>query len=201
MKNKSVVYAILVGVIISVIGISVAYAALSANLDVTFQTVTSGGASWNIGFNTNGTKTGTKSGLNSNTDGITCGDATITANSFTIGATTLVKPGDTCTWTATIQNTGDIDGKITGITITKPKNEAGTELTCTITGKTTMVCGNITYNVTGTGLTEGSTIAKKTGSTPGSITATITASYTGADVSGTAEVQKNAKFTYVFGQK
>ena len=65
---------------ILVVGVGVAYAALSTTLTVTFGKVTQNAITWNVGFQ-GSSATGTSSGTS--TTGLSCGAATITASAVT----------------------------------------------------------------------------------------------------------------------
>ena len=74
-------------------GLAVAYAALSATLDITFGTLTQNALTWNVGFQTgtvNGTKTGTASTV--------CGAATVTSDTVSVASTTLTTLHDKCVY-------------------------------------------------------------------------------------------------------
>ena len=72
-------------------GIAVAYAALSATLNITFNKISQDALVWNVGFET-GTVTATASGSSS----ISCGEASVTANTVTIANTVLGTLHDKC---------------------------------------------------------------------------------------------------------
>ena len=141
MKDKKTIYAVLVAIVIAGAGLSIAYAAMSTTLTTTFGKVTQNSLTWNVGFDTTSTSVSATAGGTSAT-GRSCGTATITAGTVTIGDTTLSKPGDKCTWAVTIRNSGGIGAKLSSIAGTQPSGN-----TCsTQTG--TMTCGNIKYSVT-----------------------------------------------------
>ena len=54
------------------------------------------------------------------------GAATVSASTLTFADTMLSKPGDTCTWSFTIRNTGSIAAKISGFAYTKPVSSCTT---------------------------------------------------------------------------
>ena len=195
MKQRNSIYVTLVAVLISIIGVTVAYAALSTSLTITTGKVTQNAMTWNVAFDTTSTTVAATAAGTSAT-GRTCGDATVGAQSVTIADTTLSKPGDACTWALTIKNTGDIVAALTSATGTVPSG-----ITCgtNTTGK--MVCGNITYTLStdaagSTLIATGSTIASKS-----TQAVYLKAEYTGADVNATAVTQTGAKFTLLYGQK
>lgn len=193
MKDHKNAYLSIAALVVAVIGLSVAYAALSATLNVNFGNVSQSAMTWNVGFQT-GNVTGTASGTS--TTGLTCGTATVTADTATIGNTTLSKPGDTCTYALTIQNTGSIDANLATITPTTP-----TGITCSPATGGNMVCGNMTYKLTtdaagSTILTNNRVLSANTGTLP----VYLVVSYTGGDVNDSAVTQAGAAFTLVYNQ-
>ena len=174
-----------------VLGVSIAYAALSATLNITFGNVTQNALTWNIAFQ-GSSATGTSSGTSST--GLSCGKATISGANVTVADTTLSKPDDKCTWTLTIKNSGTVAGTLGTITPTAPSG-----VSCTNSGAS-MVCGNITYKLTtdaagGTLLTTGGTLAAN-----GTRTIYLVAMYNASGVQGTAITQTGAKFALVYNQ-
>ena len=198
-NNKKIsrenLFATVLLMIVVIVGISVAYAALSSTLNIQTGNVTTNSLTWNVGF-APGTVTGTSGG--SGNDGRVCGDATVTANSVSIANTTLSKPEDSCTYALVINNTGSIDATLHTISQQSP-----TSVSCTASGNNaSMECGNITYKLTTdsagtTLLNTGGTLAKNTGTT----TVFLVVKYTGATVSDTAQVQENGGFTLIYNQK
>lgn len=185
---------------ILVVGVVVAYAALSTTLTITFGNVTQNALTWNVAFTT-GTVTGTPSGTSGT--GRTCGDATVTANSVSVAATTLSKPDDKCTYALVIKNTGGIAATLSSL---KPTAPSGT--TCATTQNASssvgakLVCGNLTYEITtdaagATPLKTGGTLAASTGTQ----NAYLVVKYTGTSLNSSATTQTGAKFTFVYGQK
>lgn len=183
---------------ILVVGVVVAYAALSTTLTITFGNVTQNALTWNVAFTT-GTVNGTAGGTSGT--GRSCGAATVTANSVSVAATTLSKPGDSCTYALQIKNTGGIAAKIDSIKPTAPSG-----VTCTITNASSsasaqMVCGNLTYKLAASA--DGAT-ALKTGTnlaaTSGTQAAYLIVSYTGTGLNSSAVTQTGGKITIVYGQ-
>lgn len=119
-------------------GISIAYAALSATLNITYSKITQSAISWNVGFQT-GTVTGTKTG----SSGAVCGDATVTANSATVADTTLATLHDKCVYKLKIKNTGSVDAVLSSISAKTP-----TSMSCNTSTTSQMVCSNVTYKLT-----------------------------------------------------
>lgn len=191
-NNQKSAYVLLGVLSIMIIGLSIAFAALSSTLNITFGNVTQSAESWNIAFKTGTGVAGTAKGTS--TTGRTCGTANITATTATIADTTLSKPGDSCTWPLTVENKGTIDATLATITPTAP-----TSVTCTNSGAS-MVCGNITYKITtdenaATLLKTGGKLAKS-----GTQQIYLTATYTGSTLSATKVVQSGAKFSLVYNQ-
>ncbi len=185
---------VLVAAILMVVGISVAFAALSTALNITTNTVKNDptGVTWNIGF-TGTSATATPGGTSAT--GRTCGSATITSSAVTVAETTLSKPDDSCTYALTIKNSGTITGTLTGITPTKP-----TSTTCATASGGTMVCGNITYKLTSD--SAGNTVVTTGGTLAANATRTVylVVKYTGTTLSSTAITQSGGKFTLTYSQ-
>ena len=109
--------------------------------------------------------------------------------------TTLSKPGDKCTWTLTIKNSGTVAANLGSITPTAPSS-----VSCTNSGAS-MVCGNITYKLTTN--SGGSTLLTTSAGnlTAGSsLTVYLVAEYTGTTVNSSAVTQTGGKFTLVYNQ-
>ena len=189
--NRSSLLTIIVALIVVLVGITVAYAALSATLTVTTNKITQSALTWSVGFT--GTSATATAGGTSGTER-SCGTATITASSVTVADTKLSKPDDSCTYKLTIKNSGTIPAKLGTITPTDPSG-----LTCTKSGAS-MVCGNITYKLTTnaagtTLLTTGGSLAAN-----GTLDVYLVAIYTGTTVNSSAVVQTGAKFSLLYNQ-
>jgi len=206
MKNKKVLGIALGVVSVFVIGIVVAYAALSTTLNARFNSVTSQGLNWEVGFNQNyGTSnsygTYTLNGIaggSSDTTGRSCGQATVTSNSITVNALELSKPGDKCTYIMQIENKGNLDAKLSSITAIKPTLDYGSG-SCTTNGAS-MVCGNITYEMVTPNLNYGSTILANTSIAAGNkIEANLIVEYTGTST-GTSTRWSGGGFNFNFAQ-
>ena len=194
MKNKKVMYVVLGVLCFAIVALSVAFAALSATLNINFGTVTQSQQSWDVHFKTEEI---TAAEAGTSATGRVCGTVSAGGATATVGATTLSKPGDKCTWKLTVQNTGTIDAALDTIT---PSAATGTGVTCTI-GTASMVCGNITYKLTSdaagtTALTTGRTLAH----TSGEDEMYLVAEYTGTEINNSAVEQNDAKFTLVYNQ-
>lgn len=184
----------IVGVVVLVIVLlSVAYAALSSTLNISFGNVTQSTMSWDVGFEP-GTVSPTVGGTSDT--GRSCGSATVTANSVTVGTSALSKPDDSCTYKLTIKNTGSVDAELTTITPVVP-----TATSCIRDGAS-MECGNLTYKLatdaTGnTLLPLNSTLVNSTGT----LDVYLIVKYTGSSVNETAVEQSAGGFTLVYNQK
>ena len=103
-ETKLIIVAILC---VAVLGLTVAYSALSATLRVSGTgSVTAG--TWSVGF-TGSTAAGTKAGA------ATCPTATVTGTTVTITGIALTKPSDSCTYDLTIKNSGSINAVLTKV--------------------------------------------------------------------------------------
>ena len=219
-RNSKRPYIIVGALLIAVVGLSIAYAALSTQLNINYGTVTQNVLNWSVGFRTTPSSV-SATAYGTSATGRSCGNATVTRTSVTIGATQLSKPGDKCEWELVIENTGDIDAYLSTLTLTYP-----TSVSCT-KNNGTMVCGNITYTLArgknqlfgyslfqpgrrpgssspGTGgmgeyITpqngEGEVLSHGT-----SFTAYLVAEFTGSEPSDSSVVQSGANFTLTYEQ-
>jgi len=207
MKNKKVLGVALGVVSVFVIGIVVAYAALSTTLNARFNSVTSQGLNWEVGFNqdygtSNSYGTYTLNGIaggSSDTTGRSCGQATVTSNSITVNALELSKPGDKCTYNMQIENNGSLNASLSSITAIKPTLDYGSG-SCTTDGAS-MKCGNITYKMIepmygndGPTLSQGTTISANN-----SKTVNLVVEYTGT-ATGEATRWSGGGFNFNFAQ-
>ena len=184
---------VLLAAVVSLFSVTVAYAALSTSLTITFNKVTQNALTWNVAFVT-GTLTATKEGTSDT--GRTCGSATVTASAITVAETTLSKPGDGCVYKFQVKNSGGIAAKLGTITPTKP-----TSTTCGTASGGNMVCGNITYKITTN--SAGTTVATSSNTTV-AIGATkdlyLVVRYNADTPAASAVTQTGAKFTMPFEQ-
>lgn len=178
--------------VIILAGISVAYAALSTTLNVTTNKITQSALSWDVGF-VGSTATAVVGGTSSN--GRSCGTATITSASVTIGDTQLSKPDDSCTYELTVKNNGTIPALLSSITPTPPNST-----TCNPASGPTMVCGNITYKLTSDATGETALPTNTSLGAGSSQTIYLVAKYTGSTVNSSAIVQSGASFSLVYSQ-
>lgn len=131
-KNREVKIIAVVALLVAVVGLSVAYAALSTTLEIS-GTATVNAASWDVAF-VKGSAT-------------TTGDAvftepTVSSTSISNYSVKLTKPGDSVTYTFKITNSGSIDATLGTVNI-------GT-MSCsgTDSAEATTTCNNLTYSVT-----------------------------------------------------
>jgi len=196
-NERKRLYIIMCTLAVAVVGLSIAYAALSTQLTVTMNSVSSSDTPlvWQVGFQP-GTVTPTAGGTSAT--GRSCGNATVETASVTVAATQLSKPDDSCTYALTIKNTGTIAATLASIVPTQP---TGTGVTCSTASGATMVCGNITYKLTtdsagSTALVTGGTLAAETGTLP----VYLVVKYTGSTVASSAITQSAGAFTLTYNQ-
>lgn len=193
-KNKKGSYIIMGVLSVMILGLSIAFAALSATLNINFGNVNQTAQTWNVQFNdSTASVTATEGGTSAT--GRSCGTASVSATQVTVANTELSKPGDKCTWALTVENKGSIDATLTSVTPTAP-----TSVSCTPSGAS-MVCGNITYKLAtnsdgSTLLATNSTLAKTNGTLP----VYLILKYTGTEVNNSTVVQSNGGFTLVYNQ-
>ena len=175
-----------------VVGVGIAYAALSTTLNITFGSVTQSALSWNVGFQGN-SATATAAGTSDT--GRSCGVATITPSTVTVADTTLSKPGDKCTYTLTVANSGTVDAVLASITPTAPSS-----VTCSVATGGNLVCGNITYKLTSD--VDGTTVLPtNTNLGAGALqTMYLVVSYNAETLQSAAVTHTGAKFTLTYNQ-
>lgn len=194
MKNERKSLFVIVTILtVAVLGLSIAYAALSTTLTARFASVGTDSLKWEVGF-VEGTVAPTSSG--SSDVGRACGNASVTKSNVTVDETTLSKPGDTCTYALTIKNTGTIDANLASINPTQP-----TGATCSVASGAQMVCGNYTYKITTdsareTLLTPNKMLAKESGTLP----VYLSVSYTGSELDSSSVSLAGATFTLTYNQ-
>ncbi len=204
MRSNKKLKMLLLVVAVLLVGISVAYAALSATLNVTVNKVTQNAGSFNVVFYNTGSSVAATNVGGTSATGRSCGTATITSSSVTIADTQLSKPDDSCQYTLTLKNIGTITAKLASITPTSP---SGT--TCSTSSGARMVCGasgkEITYTITtDTGastLLTTSTSQVTSFAANATLTVYLTAKYTGSSLNSTAVNQTGASFTLKWGKK
>ena len=203
MRSNKKLKMLLLIVAVLLVGVTVAYAALSATLNVTVNKVTQNAGSFSVVFNNTGSSVAATTVGGTSATGRSCGTATITASSVTISDTQLSKPDDSCQYTLVLKNTGTITAKLVSIT---PTNPSGT--TCSTSSGARMICGasgkEITYTITtnpaATTLLTTSTSQVTSFAANATLTVYLTAKYTGSALNSTAVNQTGASFTLNWGQ-
>lgn len=144
-KNRQLKVIAIVALCIAVIGLSVAYAAMSTSLKIN-GTATMNTASWSIKFAnlSEVAKTGTANVVTAPTLSDThIGDYNVE----------LTKPGDSITYTFDVMNTGTLDAIMS--TFTKAAKPTCTGVSTTnATADATIVCNNLSYTLTYTASNE-----------------------------------------------
>jgi len=191
-KERKNMYISIIALIIGIIGVTIGYAALSATLNVNFGNVTQNAITWDVGFI--GTTVEGASDGTSDT-GRSCGTASITPSTVTLGATSLSKPGDKCTYPLTIKNNGGITAELTSIIPKIP-----TSISCDETSSS-MICGNITYKLTSDAAGETPLSVNSTLDIDKEITAYLVVAYTGNTLNTADITQSNGGFTITYSQK
>lgn len=191
-KNRKALTIAFAIAMVSVLGIVVAYATLSTTLNISFSSVSQEALSWNVGFQ--GTSA-TATAYGTSSTGRECGNATITSNSVSVGSTKLSKPGDKCTYTLTIKNSGGIAAKLSSITPT-----ASSSTTCSTLSGPTMVCGKITYKLTSDSGGNNAIASNTTLEKGASTTVYLVASYTDSGLNSTTVTQSGGKFVLNYAQ-
>ena len=193
MKNERKSLFVIVTILaVAVLGLSIAYAALSTTLTARLGTVTQSPQLWEVGFEP-GTVAGQKSGTS--TEDITCSNATVTQSQASVDGIALAKPGDTCTYQLKIKNTGTIDANLSLITPTQPDG-----VTCNASGAN-MVCGDLTYKLTtdqaGSNILTANRLLEKS---TGELTVYLIATYSGTNVSSGSVTHTGVQFTLTYNQ-
>lgn len=140
MKNRQRLSVALVALFVVVIGLSVAYAALSTTLNITVNNVSVNNLTWSIGISCSLTTSGGTSDT-----GRSCGAVSASGTSITIADSQLSKPGDYCLYTCTVSNSGGINATLGTISATVPTVTSGTE-SCSKSGAT-ITCTNVKYQL------------------------------------------------------
>lgn len=191
-NDRKRLYIIMCSLAVAVVGLSIAYAALSQTLNITLGTVTQSPQQWHVAFVT-GPVTPTAKGTSPT--GRSCGNATVTEDQVSIASLSLSKPDDECVYPLVIKNTGTIAAKLDAIAVNAPSG-----VTCT---KTTskMVCGNITYTLStnDSGTTELALDSELAANT-GTLNVWLIAKYTGTTLNSTAVTHTNPNFVLTYVQ-
>lgn len=136
-KERKSMYISLIALIVSVIGVTIGYAALSTSLKVKFGTVTQSKFNWDVKLTS-----GEVTGINSGTSGTSCGNATVTANEVNVDAIKLSKPGDQCSYKLNVRNEGDVDAVLSNISSIAPEG-----VSCKTGENKELICGNVIYSL------------------------------------------------------
>ena len=198
---------VLLVALVMVASIGIAYAALSASLTVTTNSVKQSVYTWSHTMSCSKT-----SDVGTSSTGRTCGAVTSSTNgtaAVSIAATTLSKPDDGCVYKCTITNAGTIPSKITEIVPTAPTSTTCTTTNAGASATANMVCGNITYGIYASASVSGTTITKTNLTVPtagislaagGTKDVYLVVQYTGSSLVTTETTQSNGKFTFTIAQ-
>ncbi len=187
---------ILVVTLLVLVAISVGYAALSTTLTIQGNTVSQTVQTFNIGFTGNSST----AIIGGGDEGRACSNATVSSTTVTVNSISLSKPGDYCKYALTIKNNGSIAGKIGSITPNIDGSTSCTKTSATETASAKMVCGNITYELSGD--EEGTTaFPKDTVLTSGQTKQVyLIAIFTGANPATGNVTHTNPRFSIVYNQ-
>lgn len=192
-KKRKDMYIYVLILVIAVVSLSIAYAAVRTTIKVNFGKTTGKPITWDVGFNED-IVTGIANGTSDT--GRSCGNANVTKEDVIIELTTLSKPADSCTYPLVVENYGGIVANIASITPEMPTGE-----NCSLNGVSTMVCGNLTYqlsnDVDGNSKLEND---QKVGINEKK-TVYLIVTYTGANINETPVTQSKAGFKVNYAQK
>ncbi len=191
-KKRKMMYILIFTLAIIVGSLTLAYAALSANLNIDFGDITQNALTWDVGFQ-GSTATASVSGTSAT--GRSCGNASITTNTVTVGATSLSKPDDKCTYALNIKNSGSIAAMLSSIT---PKNPNG--IACSTSNGSMMVCGNLTYKITTDSTGNNLLTSNKSLAIGATLPVYLVVSYTGETLNSANNTQAGAAFTLNYAQ-
>ena len=197
MRNQQKLTVIIVGLLVMVIGLSVAYAALSATLNVTANKVSTSVISWEVSLSCSLTTTGGTSET-----GRSCGTVSTSGSTITIADTQLSKPGDYCLYTCTVTNNSGVAISLGSINSTAPTKSSGTE-SCSASGAA-ITCTYVKYQLC-TAQSSGTcstALSTSNGGVSANSTKTIYLlnSYTSSNLNSAGAVLANAKFSLVYNQ-
>lgn len=145
-KNREVKIIAVVALLVAVVGLSVAYAALSTTLEIS-GSATINSASWDVGF---------VKGSHTTTGGATFVEPTVSSTSITGYSAKLTMPGDSVTYNFKITNQGSIPATLGTVNI------GSISCTGTDSAEAAATCANLTYSVTyadGTAIKVGDSLA------------------------------------------
>ena len=153
-RGRNSRFVAVVAIIIAIVGLSIAYAAMSTTLKIKGN-ATIDIASWDIKFDNLGTTIKTGNAV--------CQDPTLSNTNIRDYSVVLTKPGDSCSYQFDIVNNGTIDATLGALS----KND---ELMCKAIisdSSSQFPCANITYSLTydsvnGTNVSQGDSLAAGT---------------------------------------
>ena len=131
-KNREIKIIAVVALLVAVVGLSVAYAALSATLEIS-GSATINSASWDVGFVKDTYET---------TGSASFVEPTVSSTSITGYSAKLITPGDSVTYKFKITNQGSIPATLGTVNI------GNISCTGTDSAEATATCANLTYSVT-----------------------------------------------------
>ncbi len=191
-NERKRLYIIMCTLAVAVVGLSIAYAAMSTQLSITMSQVSNEDIEWDVGF-APGTVNATAGGTSAT--GRSCGAATVTKTTVSVANSSLSKPDDSCTYALTIQNLGDINATLASIAPTQPQG-----ITCSTASNSTMVCGNLTYKLTTDANGTAALAAGGALNAGASLPVYLVVKFTGTAPSSTAVTHTNARFTLTYNQ-
>ena len=197
MRSQQKLTVIIVGLLVMIVGLSVAYAALSATLNVTVNKVSTNVIPWSVSMSCSLTTSGGTSGT-----GRSCGAVSASGTTITIADSQLSKPGDYCLYTCTITNGSGFAISLGGINSTAPTKASGTE-SCSASGGT-ITCTYVKYQLC-TAQSSGTcstALSTSNGGVAANGTKTIYLlnSYTSSNLNTDGAVLTNAKFVLTYNQ-
>lgn len=191
-KNREVKIIAVVALLVAVVGLSVAYAALSTTLEISGN-ATINSASWDVKF------VKVEQPAENVVGSASFVEPTVTSTSITDYDIKLSIPGDSVTYDFKIVNQGSIDAKLGTVNIGSISCvDATTE---TATEEAIAVCNNLTYSVTyadGSEIKVGDDLAKSGGTRDAKIT--LTFNQTADTVPANAIKVNGLDITFIYNQ-
>jgi uncharacterized repeat protein (TIGR01451 family) len=124
-KDRTARILVVVAICIATLGLSVAYSAFSTNLEIA-GTATVKGGQWSVFF------TNLQEAVTTGQAASTKADITTSTTKFDFSVE-LVKPGDSVSYTFDVKNAGQINAKLSSITITGVDDAKAANVTYTLT--------------------------------------------------------------------
>ncbi len=188
-NHSTVIIAVLCA---ALLGVSIAYAAMSSTFNLTFGQVATNALTWNVGFEAGEVSPIAKA----SSTATVCGTATVTTSTVSVENITLNALNDKCVYKLKVKNTGGVPAELSTVV---PKTPSGSA--CDTTKTSEMTCGNVTYKLTtdeeGLSLIGlGNTIAQ----TSGTLDLYLVAEFTGTELEK-EESQTAGGFAITFSQK